>query len=51
MSTYLFSGLIYLDLRLLCYSEVKWKLLSRIQLFATPGTVAYQSPLSMKFSS
>ena len=30
------------------YSEVR--LLSRVQLFATPWTMAYQAPLSMKFS-
>ena len=30
------------------YSEVKS--LSRVQLFATPWTVAYQDPLSMGFS-
>ena len=29
-------------------SEVKW--LSRVQLFATPWTVARQAPLSMEFS-
>ena len=28
----------------------KVKLLSRVQLFATPWTVAYQAPLSMGFS-
>ena len=28
--------------------EVKW--LSRVRLFATPWTVAYQTPLSMGFS-
>ena len=28
----------------------KWKLLSRVQLFATPWTVACQAPLSMGFS-
>ena len=28
----------------------KLKLLSRVQLFATPWTVAYQAPLSMGFS-
>ena len=28
---------------------VKWKSLSCIQLFATPWTIAHQSPLSMKF--
>ena len=34
-------------------SEVKWnavKSLSRVQLFATPSTVAYQASLSMGFS-
>ena len=30
--------------------EVKAMLLSRVQLFATPWTVAYQAPLSMGFS-
>ena len=30
--------------------DVKVKLLSRVQLFATPWTVAYQAPLSMGFS-
>ena len=29
---------------------LKWKLLSRVQLFATPWTVAHQAPLSMGFS-
>ena len=29
---------------------MKVKLLSRIQLFATPWTVAYQAPLSVEFS-
>ena len=28
----------------------KWKSLSRVQLFATPWTVAHQAPLSMGFS-
>ena len=32
------------------WKEKKVKLLSRIQLFATPWTVAYQAPLSMGFS-
>ena len=31
-------------------SEVKVKLLSRVRLFATPRTVAYQTPPSMGFS-
>ena len=31
-------------------SEVKVKSLSRVRLFATPWTVAYQAPLSMAFS-
>ena len=30
--------------------EVEWKLLSHVQLFATPWTVACQAPLSMEFS-
>ena len=30
--------------------KLKVKLLSRVQLFATPWTVAYQAPLSMGFS-
>ena len=30
--------------------KVKMKLLSRVQLFATPWTVAYQAPSSMGFS-
>ena len=30
--------------------RVKVKLLSRVRLFATPWTVAYQVPLSMGFS-
>ena len=32
------------------WSEVKWKSLSSVQLFATPGTVACRGPLSMGFS-
>ena len=30
--------------------EVEVKLLSRVQLFATPWTVAYKAPPSMEFS-
>ena len=30
--------------------NVKLKSLSRVRLFATPWTVAYQAPLSMRFS-
>ena len=30
--------------------EVKVKSLSRVRLFATPWTVAYEAPLSMEFS-
>ena len=30
--------------------DVKWKSLSRIQIFVTPWTVACQTPLSMEFS-
>ena len=33
-----------------CIEKVKVKSLSRVQLFATPWTVAYQAPLSMGFS-
>ena len=32
------------------YRKVKVKSLSRVRLFATPWTVAYQAPLSMGFS-
>ena len=32
------------------WSEVKFKSLSHVQLFATPGTVVCQAPLSMGFS-
>ena len=31
-------------------NKKKWKSLSRVQLFVTPGTVAHQGPLSMEFS-
>ena len=31
-------------------SEVKVKLLSRVRLFATPWTIAYQAPQFMEFS-
>ena len=33
------------------YSKAKVKSLSRVRLFATPWTVAYEAPLSMGFSS
>ena len=33
-----------------CWISLKIKLLSCVQLFATPWTVAYQAPLSMGFS-
>ena len=33
-----------------CVIIVKVKLLSRVRLFATPWTVAYQAPQSMEFS-
>ena len=36
--------------KLLQYLEVKWKLLSYVWFFATPWTVAHQTPLSMEFS-
>ena len=32
------------------WSEVKWKSLCHVRLFATPWTVARQAPLSMGFS-
>ena len=35
---------------LYCTVKVKVKLLSHVQLFATPWTVAYQAPQSMEFS-
>ena len=35
---------------LLDNAKVKMKLLSRVQLFATPWTVAYKAPPSMGFS-
>ena len=36
-----------------CFTNLKWKVrsLSRVRLFVTPWTVAYQAPLSMGFSS
>ena len=34
---------------LLGHPKVKVKSLSRVRLFATPWTVAYQAPLSMRF--
>ena len=34
----------------ICSQKVKVKSLSRVQLFATPWTVAYQDPQSMDFS-
>ena len=37
-------------LHLLVYTEVKVKMLSHVQLFVTPWTVAHQAPLSMEFS-
>ena len=39
-----------LQARILVWVKVKVKLLSGVQLFATPWTVAYQAPLSMEFS-
>ena len=32
------------------YVRARAQLLSRVQLFAAPGTVAHQAPLSMEFS-
>ena len=42
------SGQIMVGVTVVKWSEVKS--LSRVQLFVTPGTVAYQAPLSMGFS-
>ena len=36
---------------LICSQKVTVKLLSRVQLFATPWTVAYQDPQSREFST
>ena len=50
-----YSSTLSLDITLLWYTlsfsvKVKVKLLSRVRLFATPWTAAYQAPLSMRFS-
>ena len=37
-------------INLIIILKVKVKSLSRVRLFATPWTVAYQAPLSMRFS-
>ena len=47
--SFLVSKYWYLAVELLCYT-VKVKSLSRVRLFVTPWTVAYQAPLSMRFS-
>jgi len=39
-----------MEIYFVCEGLVKVKLLSRVWLFATPWTVAYQAPLSMGFS-
>ena len=39
-----------MQVRFLDLDKVKVKSLSRVRLFATPWTVAYQAPLSMGFS-
>ena len=39
----------YVDLAFVKQVKVKVKLLSRVRLFVTPWTVAYQGPLSMGF--
>ena len=48
----LLSSLIYRSLKLLqeCDTAIKVKSLSRVGLFVTPWTVAYQVPPSMGFS-
>ena len=40
----------YVDLAFVKQGKVKVKLLSRVRLFVTPWTVAYQGLLSMGFS-
>ena len=45
---YIFHGI--LQARILEWVKVKVKSLSRVRLFATPWTVAYQAPRSMGFS-
>ena len=44
------GNLLDLYLPLVLVLKVKVKLLSRVRLFVTPWTVAYQAPLSMGFS-
>ena len=41
---------VFKEISELHHLKVKVKLLSRVRLFATPWTVAYQAPLSMAFS-
>ena len=41
---------VYIYIYIYIYMKVKVKLLSRVRLFATPWTIAYQAPLSMGFS-
>ena len=41
---------VFKEISELHHLKVKVKLLSRVRLFATPWTVAYQAPLSMGFS-
>ena len=43
--------ILYIQIYIYTYIYIwKWKLLSHVQLFATPWTVAYQAPLTMEFS-
>ena len=44
------TGQLHVEHFLTPYTKVKVKLLSHVQLFVTPWTVAYQAPLSMEFS-
>jgi len=52
IKTYLYISYFQKDVRQLTVKDTseEVKLLSRVQLFATPWTVAYQAPLSMGFS-
>ena len=52
IKTYLYISYFQKDVRQLTVKDTseEVKSLSRVQLFATPWTVAYQAPLSMGFS-
>ena len=50
MPTYFLLISVHLDSRLLEWSFVYVYVLSHVQLFSTPWTIAHQAPLSMEFS-